>query len=251
MAGEHRRSAKRKPATLKTYTDRAGKRSKTLHAFDNDDANDDGNSNDQDERLATSVAHTQDTVAVVAVKDAAIEGHDPKTSDQSFADTKHNADISLHNPDGPTLAEHNVNTIANAVQVGHASSHQPNPPSPDEQISRRDTSGASAADLEPDESDGGLDSKLELDGDGDGDGDSAKDSVSPHQRSSSPSGAPEDTYYAVRRILKETKAKYLIDWEDGPKGQKYPSSWEPKSNANKAAVQSWEQEKENKKAKSN
>ena len=34
-----------------------------------------------------------------------------------------------------------------------------------------------------------------------------------------------ELYYSVRNILDEDSERYLIDWEDGPKGDKYEPSW--------------------------
>jgi hypothetical protein len=46
--------------------------------------------------------------------------------------------------------------------------------------------------------------------------------------------------YKVRSIIDESKTSYKIDWEDDPvTGEKYAPTWEPKANANQAAIDDW------------
>lgn len=54
--------------------------------------------------------------------------------------------------------------------------------------------------------------------------------------------APE-VEYKVRNILEESATRYRIDWEDGPNGEKYDPTWEPKEYANEAAILDWEEQK--------
>jgi len=52
-----------------------------------------------------------------------------------------------------------------------------------------------------------------------------------------------DEFYAIRRILSEKEDKYEIDWEDGPNGEKFVTTWEPQNNVTMLAVQEFEQRK--------
>ena len=57
-----------------------------------------------------------------------------------------------------------------------------------------------------------------------------------------------DQDYRVRSIIGEKGDRYLIDWEDDPiTGKKYPPSWEPKENANEAAILDWQEQKKKQK----
>ena len=53
-------------------------------------------------------------------------------------------------------------------------------------------------------------------------------------------GAPG--VFKVREILAETSTRYQIAWESSG-SQEYSPTWEPKSNANRAAVRDWEKKK--------
>ncbi|KAL1297770.1 hypothetical protein AAFC00_006307 [Neodothiora populina] len=65
---------------------------------------------------------------------------------------------------------------------------------------------------------------------------SSRDSISNH-----PHGQVDpDQLYKVRRILAEDRTRYKIDWENGPNGETYAPTWEPKENANDAAIEDWE-----------
>ncbi|KAI9771071.1 MAG: hypothetical protein M1839_002968 [Geoglossum umbratile] len=53
-----------------------------------------------------------------------------------------------------------------------------------------------------------------------------------------------DKLWTVRAIQAEKGNKYLIDWEDDPvTGESYAPTWEPKANANKEAIDHWEEQK--------
>ncbi|KAF7185315.1 hypothetical protein HII31_13294 [Pseudocercospora fuligena] len=53
----------------------------------------------------------------------------------------------------------------------------------------------------------------------------------------------------IRSILDETATKYHIDWADHPiTGESYQPTWEPKSNANQAAIDDWERQKAERRA---
>jgi type IV secretory pathway TrbF-like protein len=59
-----------------------------------------------------------------------------------------------------------------------------------------------------------------------------------------------DKTYKVRSILDESKTSYKIDWEDDPvTGEKYDPTWEPKANANQAAIDDWVIQQKKKKRK--
>lgn len=59
-------------------------------------------------------------------------------------------------------------------------------------------------------------------------------------QSAQPASVESDPFYEARAILKETKNKYLIDWEnDRVTGEVYQPTWEPKRNANKLLVEDW------------
>ncbi|GME54995.1 chromo domain shadow [Neofusicoccum parvum] len=59
-------------------------------------------------------------------------------------------------------------------------------------------------------------------------------------QSAQPASVESDSFYEARAILKETKNKYLIDWEnDRVTGEVYQPTWEPKRNANKLLVDDW------------
>ncbi|KAK4500783.1 hypothetical protein PRZ48_008974 [Zasmidium cellare] len=62
-----------------------------------------------------------------------------------------------------------------------------------------------------------------------------------HRRRTKPS-TPTQKEFAVRAIIAESSTKYLIEWEgvDPKTGDWYADSWEPKANANAAAVADWE-----------
>ena len=54
-----------------------------------------------------------------------------------------------------------------------------------------------------------------------------------------------DREYEVEAILDETPDQYLIRWAgDKETGETFDDSWQPKSNANQAAVDEWETRKE-------
>ncbi|KAH0541758.1 hypothetical protein FGG08_003780 [Glutinoglossum americanum] len=56
--------------------------------------------------------------------------------------------------------------------------------------------------------------------------------------------ADADKLWTVRSIQAEKGNKYLIDWEDDPvTGESYAPTWEPKANANKEAIDHWEEQK--------
>ncbi|KAF2091077.1 hypothetical protein K490DRAFT_53993 [Saccharata proteae CBS 121410] len=54
-------------------------------------------------------------------------------------------------------------------------------------------------------------------------------------------GQPDtEVYYSARKILKENKAKFLIDWAPNSQtGEVYEPTWEPKKNANTSLVTEW------------
>lgn len=52
-----------------------------------------------------------------------------------------------------------------------------------------------------------------------------------------------DVFYEIRGILKETRDKYEIDWADGPEGEQYEPTWEPKGNVTELAKREWEVQK--------
>jgi hypothetical protein len=60
-----------------------------------------------------------------------------------------------------------------------------------------------------------------------------------------------DKTYKVRSILDESKTSYKIDWEDDSvTGEKYDPTWEPKANANQAAIDDWTRQKKRKRKQS-
>lgn len=64
--------------------------------------------------------------------------------------------------------------------------------------------------------------------------------AAPNQESSIEKAQPVENdfqkYWLVERIVRERNGKYLFDWKDGPNGERYSNSWEPKRNATEAAV---------------
>ncbi|KAI9780104.1 MAG: hypothetical protein M1816_003189 [Peltula sp. TS41687] len=62
-------------------------------------------------------------------------------------------------------------------------------------------------------------------------------------------GADQETHdldplYAIKDIIGENNTQYLIDWENNRvTGEAYAPTWEPKANANRAAVDAWERVK--------
>lgn len=63
----------------------------------------------------------------------------------------------------------------------------------------------------------------------------------PEKRTNPRHSFATDEIFAVKSILDESSDKYLIDWEDDPvTGRSYSPTWEPKANANDAAVNAWE-----------
>jgi hypothetical protein len=58
----------------------------------------------------------------------------------------------------------------------------------------------------------------------------------------------EPEVFAVRNILEENKTRYLVDWEDIG-SQKFDPTWEPKHFVTRAAIQEWEELKEERKRK--
>lgn len=57
---------------------------------------------------------------------------------------------------------------------------------------------------------------------------------------------PQEPFYSIRGILKETKTHYQVDWDDID-GKSFPPSWEPKSFVTAVAIQEWEDQKKEKK----
>ncbi|KAH0134821.1 hypothetical protein KCU67_g16342, partial [Aureobasidium melanogenum] len=53
----------------------------------------------------------------------------------------------------------------------------------------------------------------------------------------------EEPFYSIRGILKENKMQYLVDWEDVD-DHKFEPTWEPKGNVTEAAIQEWEDKKQ-------
>ncbi|KAH0190908.1 hypothetical protein KCU99_g3251, partial [Aureobasidium melanogenum] len=53
----------------------------------------------------------------------------------------------------------------------------------------------------------------------------------------------EEPFYSIRGILKENKMQYLVDWEDID-DHKFEPTWEPKGNVTEAAIQEWEDKKQ-------
>ncbi|KXS96739.1 hypothetical protein AC578_9010 [Pseudocercospora eumusae] len=54
----------------------------------------------------------------------------------------------------------------------------------------------------------------------------------------------QEKEYHIRSILNETATQYQIAWADDPvTGKPYSTTWEPKSNANQAAIDDWERQK--------
>lgn len=50
--------------------------------------------------------------------------------------------------------------------------------------------------------------------------------------------------WEVKAIIAENELSYLIDWEDDPvTGERFSPTWEPKANANAAAIATWERKK--------
>ncbi|KAK4967557.1 hypothetical protein LTR28_002648, partial [Elasticomyces elasticus] len=73
---------------------------------------------------------------------------------------------------------------------------------------------------------------------------SSPPTIQPTPQSQHPHGLfDSQEFFQIRRILKENKSQYLIDWEDNYEtGEKYDPTWEPKVNANEAAIAEWEEE---------
>ncbi|KAK4964247.1 hypothetical protein LTR66_012394 [Elasticomyces elasticus] len=73
---------------------------------------------------------------------------------------------------------------------------------------------------------------------------SSPPTIQPTPQSQHPHGLfDSQEFFQIRRILKENKTQYLIDWEDNYEtGEKYDPTWEPKANANEAAIAEWEEE---------
>lgn len=55
-----------------------------------------------------------------------------------------------------------------------------------------------------------------------------------------PSSEDLGPFYRVRNILDENAKQYKVDWEDGPHGEQYPPTWEPKDFVNEVAIEDWE-----------
>ena len=50
--------------------------------------------------------------------------------------------------------------------------------------------------------------------------------------------------YKIRAIIDQDRKRYRIEWEDDEiTGEQFPTTWEPKENANRLAVDDWEETK--------
>ena len=60
-----------------------------------------------------------------------------------------------------------------------------------------------------------------------------------------PHGQFDDSQeYKIRAIIAENSTHYYIEWgDDEVTGEKWGSTWEPKGNANRLAIEDWEETK--------